>query len=59
MVAAEVAVTAIIYLCGVLFGKTLGALLIFIVWAVIYTLGYRWTRVPETPESEENDSDEK
>lgn len=59
VVAAEVAVTAIIYFCGVWFGKTLGPLMIFIIWAVIYALGYKWTRDPKTPESEEDNSDEK
>lgn len=43
MVAAEAAVIAIVYLCGVWFGRTAGALTIFIICAVIYALGYKWT----------------
>lgn len=60
VILAMAAVTYLIYLSGELFGKTLGALPTFIIWAAISLLGLRWTRNPENKrvDDERDDSSE-
>lgn len=42
-----VGVGLMVYYSGELFGKTLGAVPTFIIWVVIYAVGWKWTRDPK------------
>ncbi|NCB50294.1 MAG: hypothetical protein EOM54_00235 [Clostridia bacterium] len=50
-------ITLIIYLCGSIYGKTLGALPTIIVWAVLYVIGLKWTSAPKCDPEEDRQDD--